>query len=153
MGPLKSLGLDGFGPCFYQKFWSKMEEDVCVAMLNILNYNGMISFLNSTLIALIRKKCRPAFVNEFQPISLCNIVYKLISKVLINTMKPYMHSIILNNQSTFILGRFIIDNIMIAHELLHTMKQNKKGRSETMEIKIDMLKAYDRVEWTYLKAP
>lgn len=111
----------------------------------------MVSSLNSTLKVLIPKKFKPTFVNEFWPINLYNVVYKLVSKLLTSRMKPYMHSIISNNQSTFISRRLITDNVMIAHEILHTMKQNTNGRFVTMEIKLDMLKAYDRVECPYLE--
>lgn len=74
MGPLKSHGSDGFGACFYEKHWDIAGDEVCVAMLNILNGDVMISSINLTLIALTPKKCNPSFVNEFRHISLCNVV-------------------------------------------------------------------------------
>lgn len=127
-------------------------EDVSIAVLKILNGDSMIYSLNSTYIALISKKNNPTVVSEFQPICLYNVVYKLVSKVLTNWLKPHIHTLILPNQSAFILRRLMTDNIMIAHELLHSMKRKSKGRKETMAIKLDMAKAYDRVEWGYLDA-
>lgn len=121
-------------------------------MLKILNGDGMIPSLNSTYIALISKKCNLTFVTEFWPISLCNVVYKLVSKVLTNRLKPHMHMLISKNQSAFILGCLLTDNIMVAYELLHAMKCIFKGRNETMAIKLDMDKIYDKVEWGYLEA-
>lgn len=99
MGPLKSPSPDGLRACFYQKFLKVVGGDICTAVLKILSGDGMIPSLNSTSIAYIPKKCNPNFVNEYQPIILCNVVYKLVSKVLTNRLKPHMHSLISKNQS------------------------------------------------------
>lgn len=83
----------------------------------------MASSFNSTYIALIPKKCYPLVVTDFRPINLCNVIYKLVSKVITIRLKPFMDAIILSSQSAFILGCIIMDNnILIAHELLHSMK-------------------------------
>lgn len=129
-----------------------MEDDICAAVLKILRGDSMIHSLYSTYITLIPKKCNPTLVTEYQPINLCNVVYKLVFKILTNRLKPHMHSLISKNGSDFILGRFIIDNIMIAHEFLHSMKGKTKGMHGTMAIKFDMNKVYDRMEWGYLEA-
>ncbi|XP_042964797.1 uncharacterized protein LOC122299028 [Carya illinoinensis] len=102
--------------------------------------------------ALIHKTKSPLFVIEYMPISLCNAIYKIISKVLVNRLKGVLPEIISPNQNAFILGRIIIDNIMVAYEILHTMKVRKKGKKGSMAIKLDMSKAYDRIEWTFLEA-
>lgn len=78
-------------------------------------------------------------------------MYKLISKVLTNRLKPHMHSLISKNQNASIPGRLITNNKMIAHELLHSIKGKSKGRNEIMAIKLDMVKAYDKVKWGYLE--
>lgn len=104
MGPLESHGLDGFGACFYQNHWSISGEKVSVSVLKILNGEGMTSTLNSTFIALIPKKSNPEFAHDFKSISLCNVLYKLVSKVISNKLKPLMSSIISSNQSAFILS-------------------------------------------------
>lgn len=62
-----------------------------------------------------------------------------------------MHFIIFKNQNTFIPDRLITDNIMITHEVLHIMKQNKKGKFGIMALKLDMSNTYDKVEWSYLE--
>ncbi|KAL8145771.1 hypothetical protein AgCh_003788 [Apium graveolens] len=78
--------------------------------------------------------------------------YQVISKVTANRLKHVLESIISNTQSAFIPGRMIIDNIMIAQEIMHFMKRKMKGKDGWMALKLDMSKAYDRVEWGFLEA-
>lgn len=146
MGPLKSPGPDGFGASFYQKHWKKVGDDVCESMLSILNGEGMIPSFNSTLITLIPKKCNPKCVNEFRGISLYNVLYKLLFKVLTSMLKPFMCNLISYNQSDFIPRMLITDNIMIAYELLNTIKYNTKGKTRKKAKKLDISKAYNRIE-------
>lgn len=109
---------------------------MCEAVLNILNSDGMSPKLNSTFITLIPKKVDVVFVVDFRPIGLCNVLYKLVSKMIVNKLKPLMHLIISSNQSAFIPWRLITDNIMVAHELLHSMKKHKNGRVGKMVVKL-----------------
>jgi hypothetical protein len=102
--------------------------------------------LNKTHIALIPKVPKPECVFEFRPISLCNVRYKLISKVLANRLKVVLPSIISCSQSAFILGRLISDNIIVAFQTLHTMQTRLWSKVGYMGIKLEMSKAYDRVE-------
>lgn len=111
----------------------------------------MPSSLNSTFISLIPKKPNADSVKNFRPISLYNMIYKLVSKVITNRLKPLMTDIISSNHNAFIPSRLITDNIMVTYELLHTLKRRKKGRVGHMAVKLDMSKAYDRVEWHYLQ--
>ncbi|XP_042964646.1 uncharacterized protein LOC122298864 [Carya illinoinensis] len=105
MGSLKSPGPDGFGACFFQSFWHIVGSDVCGSVLQFLNGGRLDEGLNYTYIALIPKVSDPKSVNEFRPISLCNVVYKLIAKTLANRLKKVMDAIISRNQSAFIPGR------------------------------------------------
>jgi len=105
--------------------------------------------VNHTNIVLIPKVDSPCKMAQFRSISLCNTVYKITSKVLTNRLKEIAPKVISQNQSVFIAGRQISDNILVVHELLHSMKQ---GNEEAMLHKLDMAKAYDRVEWPFLNA-
>jgi hypothetical protein len=84
MHPLKSLGPNGFAACFYQKSWAMMKSEVCSAVLDFLNKGFFDIELNVTHIALIPKKKSPSCITDYRPISLCNVLYKLIFKVIIN---------------------------------------------------------------------
>lgn len=131
---------------FYQKYWYTVDEDVSSVVLRVLSGESMIFFINSTFIALISKKQDVIYVNDFRLISLCNVIYKLVFKTITNRLKPLINEIISHNQSAFILDQFIFDNIMIAHEMLHSLNKLRKGKNDKMAVKLDMFKAYDRVE-------
>jgi hypothetical protein len=151
MHPLKSPGPDGFSASFYQKSWATTRNEVCSAVLDFLNHGTFDSSLNETYLVLIPKKKNPTYVTEFRPISLCNVLYKLVAKVLANRLKRVLPLIISPNQSAFIPGRLITDNILVAFEALHTMDTRMTGQKGYMALKLDMSKAYDRVEWISLR--
>ncbi|KAG7586300.1 Reverse transcriptase zinc-binding domain [Arabidopsis thaliana x Arabidopsis arenosa] len=107
--------------------------------------------LNRTNICLIPKKMAAERLTDFRPISLCNVGYKIIGKVLANRLKKFLPKIISETQAAFVEGRLITDNILVAHELVHALNSGKKCSEEFMAIKTDISKAYDRVEWSFLK--
>ena len=139
-------------PLFYQSFWSLIDVDICSTVLDCLNNCKIPLEINSTNITLIPKVKSPEPITDFRPISLCNIVYKIVSKVLANRFRVVLLSIIFENQSAFQAGRVISDNILMAFETLHYMKHQQNGKSGFLALKLDMSKAYDRVEWAYLEA-
>ena len=89
-------------------------------------------------------------VNNYHPISLCNVSYKIITKVMITRLKSFLYLCISHNQGAFAPGRFIQDNILIAHELFACFNR-KKGRMGDLAIKLDLEKAYDLLNWDYIK--
>ncbi len=151
MGPLTALGPDGMPPLFYQKFWDSIGNDVSFAVLSCLNSGTILKSINHTYITLIPKIPIPKKVTNFRPISLYNVIYKIISKVLTNRLKTILPHIIYETQSAFIPGRLITDNILVAFETLHHMKSQNLGKGGSMALKLDMSKACDRVEWAFLK--
>ena len=128
-----------------------MGIDVHQAVLSSLNSSSILKSINHTFITLIPKVNNPERVSNFQPISLCNMIYKIVSKVIANRLKPMLHSIISDTQSAFIANRLITDNILIAFKSLHHMKNNCIGKKGFMALKLDMSKAYDRVKWIFLE--
>ena len=151
MAPTKALSPDGMPPVFYQKYWHVVGSDVTKAVLSCLNSGCILNSINHTFITLIPKTKNPERVTEFCPISLCNVIYKLISKVLENKLKIILPQIVSDSQSAFVPGRLITDNVLVAFETLHYMHHNKIGRDGAMALKLDMSKAYDRVEWIFLE--
>lgn len=100
---------------------------------------------------LIPKVWNTDCIKDLRPISLCNVVYTLVSKVVANWLKLILDELISTNQSVFVPGRLISDNTILACEMSHFMKRKRKGRDVYMALKLDMSKAYDRVEWTFLE--
>jgi hypothetical protein len=152
MHPLKSSRPDGFGVSFFQQHWGIIGDKVRMAILNFLNGGSFDPVINETFIMLIPKTPIASSVGEYRPISLCNVLYKLIAKVLANRLKTVLHPIISHNQSAFVPGRFITDNVLVAYEVLHSMHTRMRSKRGYMAVKLDMWKAYDWVEWSFLEA-
>ena len=151
MAPLKAPGPNGMPLVFYRSFWPDIGMDVSDAVLSCLNSSTLLKSINHTFITLIPKVNNPESVAQFRPISLCNVIYKILSKVIVNRLKPILKSIISETQSAFVADRLITDNILIAFESLHHMKTQCSGKTGFMALKLDMSKAYDRVEWVFLE--
>ena len=151
MAHLKALGLDGMPPIFSQHYWESIGGDVVKAVVSCLNSTSIETGLNHTFITLIPKVKSPEFVTEFCPIALCNILYKLVSKVLANRLKKVLPHIISEFHSAFQLDKAISNNILVAFETLHHIKRKKIGKMGYMALKLDMSKVYDRLEWVFVQ--
>lgn len=101
--------------------------------------------------ALIPKVKKTRKSDEFRPISLCNVIYKLISKVLAKRLKFILPSSVVETQSAFVPGRLITTNVMMAYETLHYMNKKRVGNLGFMVFKFHISKEYERVEWMFLE--
>lgn len=152
MHPDKAPGPDGMTPAFYQKYWSIVGDDVFKLVVKFFMEGSMDRELNKTNLVLIPKKKNPSLVGDIRPISLCNVLVKIVSKVLANRLKELLDKVVSNTQSAFVPGRLISDNVMISYEIMHYLKHKKYGKEGFMALKLDMSKAYDPIEWDFLQA-
>ena len=148
--PSKILGPDGMPPLFFQYFLSTIGGIFTKIVLDFLNFGIYPPKCNEIQIVLVPKIKDPIRITDYHPISICNVVYKLASKILANRLKKILLSIIGESQSAFVHGRLIIDNVLVAFETMHHINQKKSGKVGEMALKLDMSKAYDRMEWVYL---
>ena len=152
INPEKAPGPDGMTNLFYQRFWSTIGPDICTMVRNFYETGELDERLNQTNICLIPKTDRPATMTEFRPISLCNVGYKIISKILSSRLKRILPELISETQSAFVAKRLITDNILVAQEMFHALRTNPSCKEKFIAVKTDMSKAYDRVEWRFMEA-
>ncbi|KAA3460675.1 reverse transcriptase [Gossypium australe] len=132
IGPLKAPGW--FSCNLLSEILAYCWGEITKYCLDVLKGERNIEEVNFTSIVLIPKVSSPKQMNQFRPISLCSVIYKIISKILKNT------------QGAFILGRQITDNIFVAYEILHSFKKKRGAAKKGFALKLDMSKAYDRIE-------
>ncbi|KAL5552649.1 hypothetical protein UlMin_040050 [Ulmus minor] len=120
------------------------KEDVMVAVRDFFIIGTLHPYINSSNIVLIPKSKNPTKVSHFRPIAVCNVIYKVISNLLADRVKPLLCQLIYPTQNAFVPGRFIHDNSVLIQEVIYSMKQ-KKGYQGWMGLKIDLQKAYDRL--------
>lgn len=136
---------------FFQKYWNFPGSNIITCVLDFLNYRHLPRTLNYTFIVLIPKVSRPKHITEFRPISLCSVIYNILSKALANRLKPYLNYEISPTQSPFVPGHLITDNVLVAYQVNHYIHCHSHGNCAFMALKLDMSKAYDRVEWCFSK--
>ena len=152
INPEKAPGPDGMTSLFYQRFWNKIGQDVCSMVRTFFETGELDECLNQTNICIIPKTDRPATMAEFRPISLCNVGYKIISKIISTRLKCILPELISETQSAFVAKRLITDNILVAQEMFHALRTNPSCKGKYIAVETDMSKAYDRVEWSFMEA-
>lgn len=151
VGPTKAPGPDGFTGAFYQQFWNVISPEIYKEVQGFFTGQVFDKTHNHTNICLLPKVVAPTSMSDFRPIALCNVSYKIISKILVNRLKKHLSGAVSENQAAFIPGRMITNNITIAHEIFHTLKARKHQAKYYMALKTDIAKAYDRLEWSFWK--
>lgn len=141
----KSPDPDGLTAGFYKNHWCTIKS----AVVSFIQHFFNTAELDPVLICLIPKIEFPTEVRDYRPISLSNVAYKLISKVLDVHLKPLLQDIISENQTAFIPCRLITDNVLIAHELLYSIYTRKLAWL-FMAVKLDINKAFDKIEWYFI---
>ena len=146
----KAPGPDGLHPGFFQKCWPTVGASVVKEVRQIFSSGRVPEYLNRTLISLIPKCLGPETLSQFRPISLCNTVYKIVTKILVSRLRPIIGNLVSPFQAAFVPGRRGLDNVVIAQELIHSIHR-KKGRMGQLILKLDLEKAYDRLEWDFIR--
>lgn len=150
MNGMKAPGPNGYFAIFFQHQWSTIKKNLISIYRDIFLGKKSISHMNRTLISLIPKVPNPENITQFRPIGLCNVVYMILTKILVHRIQHYLPDLISEERSSFVLGRQILDNIVIVQEIVHLM-QNQKAKKGFMAIKVDLEKAYDRLRWDFIK--
>jgi hypothetical protein len=150
IGSLKAPGPDGFPTRFFQRNWELLNKEFIVVVKDFFKMGVMPQGVNETVIVLLPKE-ELEELKDFRPISLCNVVYKVVSMCLVNRLRPLLHDIISLEQSAFIPGRIITDNALIAFECLHALNHGNNNCKNFEALKLDLTKAYDRIEWVYIE--
>ncbi|KAL4271913.1 hypothetical protein GQ457_13G011540 [Hibiscus cannabinus] len=150
MAFLKARGLDGLHAEFFQKQWHIVGPDICRLIQGVFKGDALDPTLNRTTLVLIPKVESPQSFTDFLPISLCSVIYKLITNVIVRRLKRVMQDIILPNQTGFIADRPITEKIILNQEIVHSMK-SKKTKQGWMAIKVDLEKAFDRLRWDFIQ--
>ncbi len=150
MQSLKSLGPDRFPPLFYKKYWEVVGNSVIKAVRNFFITGKMLKEVNKTYIVLIPKILNPSTITHFRPISLCNTIYKIISKLLVDRLRSVILNLVSPAQSAFVPRRWIAENQLIVQEILHSFKK-RNIKDGFVALKLDLQKVYDWVNWGFLK--
>jgi hypothetical protein len=145
---------NGKAPCpygfiveFFRAHWEVVKHVVYGVVEDSRHSASILKAINATMITLIPKENEARTPDRYRPIALCNVVYNIISKVIANRLKPILPTLISEEHAGFVEGRQIMDNIIHAHELIHTLKSQRRGG---MIIQLDLAKAYDKISWHYM---
>ncbi|GJY94750.1 sodium/hydrogen exchanger 6 [Tanacetum coccineum] len=150
IGDDKPPGPDGFNAAFFKKSWDIVGDEVTIAIRDFFSNGKLLKELNHTIISLIPKVSTPTKINDCHSISCCNVLFKCISKIIANRIKGYLGDLVSINQSAFVSGRRISDNILLTQELMRNY--HRKRGPPRCAFKVDIQKAYDTVDWGFLRS-
>lgn len=139
-------GPDGFSTVFFKNFWQQERGDI----FEMLQQLGQLDIarLNYGILVLLPKIKGDNQIKQFRPIYLLNVIYKIMTKVLTIRLNAIINKVISVAQTTFIPGIYILDGVLIIHEILQELRVKKK---RGIILKLDFLKAYDKVNWSFLQ--
>lgn len=146
----KSPGPDGYTSEFFKVSWAIMGGDFVIAVQSFFDKGFLPKGINSTILVLIPKNNDAIFMKDYRSISCCNVIYKVISKLLTNRMKKLIPLFISLNQSAFVKNRLLMEKVLLASELVKCY--HKDSVTERCAVKIDVSNAFDSVQWSFLFA-
>ncbi|KAL0740389.1 hypothetical protein Bca4012_081902 [Brassica carinata] len=148
LNPNKSPGPDGYTSAFFKSAWSIVGEETTVAISQFFTSYFLPSSANATILTLVPKKPGASAITDYRPISCCNTTYKAISKILVKRLKAILPDVILPNQTAFVQGRLLIENTLLASEIVQGYHRERGPKRIT--IKVDIAKAFDTIRWEFI---
>ncbi|XP_033128797.1 uncharacterized protein LOC117129330 [Brassica rapa] len=148
INPNKSPGPDGLTSGFFKAAWPIVGVDVLSGISSFFRTGHLPPASNATILSLLPKHPGASAIGDYRPISCCNTIYKLISKLLVKRLKPLLPNMILPNQTAFVQGRLLVENTVLASEIVHGYHRDK-GPSR-ITLKVDIAKAFDTVNWRFI---
>lgn len=145
----KSPSTDSFTLSFFKAAWEVVGKEVIKAVRYFFKFGKLMTGVNATFISLIPKKLDAINFGDYRPISLCNLLYKFITKIMANRLSKVIKSLVRINQTAFIQGRSIVENVLMCHEVVRGFE--RKNHSKVVILKIDIRKTYDSVSWDFVK--
>lgn len=145
----KALGPNGFNVDFFKACWRTVKQDILDVVEDSRRFKTVLKDFNASFIAFIPKQEKAMTPDRFKPVALCNVVYKIISKVIANRLKPLLPALVSEEQTSYVEGRQILNNIIQAHEMVHSLKSIKQAG---MIIHLDLAKSYDKLSCSYIRA-
>jgi hypothetical protein len=144
-------GPDGLNAAFYKAAWNWVKDDIYQVVKDFYTHAHLPTDINQTFISLIPKKNQPVIPQDYRPICLCYVIYKIIAKSLANRGKDHLPDYVSYAQTAFIAHRHISSNIIITQEIIHSFNL-KTWDSQSFILKLDLAKAFDRLEWNFICA-
>jgi hypothetical protein len=144
----KAPGPDGFTSDFFHHCWPIIRKEVWEIIEDSRATGQVLQALNTTFLTLLPKEGQAHHPKQFRPIALCNVIYKLLTKVIARRLKPILPTIISPEQSGYIEGRQILDSVILVHEVIHSLQKTK---TPGMLLKLDLSKAFDKISWAYMR--
>jgi hypothetical protein len=140
---------DGLNAAFYKASWNWIKDDVYKVVTDFYDLGTIPTDVNQTYITLIPKKQQPIIPQDYRPIGLCNVIYKIYSKSVANRIEDHLSDYINQSQSAFVANRHISSDIILTQEIIHSFNL-KSWTDQAFILKIDLAKAFNRIEWTFI---
>lgn len=150
LNPNKAPGPDGLSSAFYKAPWGFLGSEVVISIKQFFQSAFLPRATNSTILSLVPKFPGATTIKDYRPISCLNNTYKVISRLLVSRLKPILSDLIVPNQTAFVKGRLLVENNVLASELVNGYHKNKGEKRIT--IKVDIAKAFDTLSWDFLFA-
>lgn len=144
----KAPGPDGLTSGFFKAGWEIVGREVTASVRTFFSTGFLPSATNATILSLVPKRPGATAVSDFRPISCCNTIYKVISKLLVHRLKPMLPDLILPNQTAFVQGRLLIENTVLASEIVHGYHRDRGPKR--LVLKVDIAKAFDTINWDFI---